>query len=67
MLVSEGTPSDNTAPYFLTDLPPLIDATAGENNFEFELDIPEIFDEEGDQVTMTFDYAALTGYLKYDE
>ena len=54
-------------PVFLSDLPPLIQATAGEDEFTFDLEIPDIFDAEGDTVFLSFDYSALTGFLRYDE
>lgn len=51
----------------MSDLPPLIQATAGEDEFTFDLEIPEIFDAEGDAVFIDFDFSALTGFLRYDE
>jgi hypothetical protein len=51
VLVSpEGFLPDNTPPIFMTDPPPIIEATAGDDNFTFDLEIPEIFDAEGDDV-----------------
>lgn len=57
----------NTPAIFVTDLPPRVDATGGEDNFTFDLPIPETFDAEGDNVEITFDYGSWTGWLKYDE
>lgn len=62
----DGLLPENSAPIFLSDLQPLIQATAGEDEFTFDLEIPEIFDAEGDAVFIDFDYSSLTGFLRYD-
>ena len=58
--------NENTPPFFLEDLPPLIEAINGKDEFTFDLELPEIFDAEGDNVEIQTDFAALTNYLKYD-
>ena len=42
--------NENTPPFFLEDLPPLIEAINGKDEFTFDLELPEIFDAEGDNV-----------------
>ena len=58
---------ENTAPIFVQDLTPLVTATAGENEFTFDVTIPNTFDAEGDNVEIFFDFSSLTTFLKYDE
>jgi hypothetical protein len=58
---------ENTPPIFLEDLPPIIEATAGKDEFTFNLDIPQTFDAEDDEVDISFDFNGITGFLRYDQ
>lgn len=59
--------SVNTPPIFLEDLPPIIELTAGKDEFTFNLEIPPTFDAEDDNVILDFDFGALNGFLKHDK
>ena len=56
-----------TAPVFVSDLVPLVTATAGQNQFAFDVDIPDTFDADGDNVVMEWDFIGLTGFIEYRE
>ena len=67
IILPDDIEAPNTPPIFLQDPPPQIVATAGDSEFTFAWTLPQIFDAEGDNVRVDFDFAALTGWLVFDE
>ena len=61
--VNPEIPDINTAPYF--DPAPVnsYQATAGNNYFVMDLDLPPIIDDENDNVDVEYDFGSLEGYL----
>lgn len=58
---------ENRAPYFIEDLPPIVQSTAKTGQFDLNLFLPNYIDPDSDNVDMQIDFGALSGMIVYDQ